>query len=212
MIEVAVEKQLGGFRLDAAFASETHGITALYGRSGAGKTSLVNALAGLLRPDRGRIVVDGEVLFDSERNIDLAPERRRLGYVFQDGLLFPHYTVRGNLLYGARGGDAAADFDAVVALLGIAHLLDRRPGALSGGEKQRVALARALIREPLLLLCDEPTGNLDQASANVVASLLLELHQRQETILMVVTHSAELAFRFPVRYELRHANLHPAGA
>ena len=90
--------------------------------------------------------------------------------------------------------------------------LDHRPSELSGGEKQRVALARALIRQPLLLLCDEPTGNLDEASADMVAALLLELHRQQETILIVVTHSAELAARFPLRYELRHANLHPAGA
>jgi lipoprotein-releasing system ATP-binding protein len=99
-----------------------------------------------------------------------------------------------------------------LAQVGLSGRLDHRPAELSGGEKQRVALARALIRKPLLLLCDEPTGNLDQASADVVASLLLELHQRQETILIVVTHSAELAARFPLRYELRNANLHPAGA
>ncbi|HUB97831.1 MAG TPA: ATP-binding cassette domain-containing protein, partial [Stellaceae bacterium] len=140
MIEVAVEKRLGSFTLDAHFTSQTTGITALYGRSGAGKTSLVSAFAGLLKPDRGRIVVDETVLFDSDRGVDLAPERRRVGYVFQEGLLFPHFSVRGNLTYGRRrGAEGAVDFATIVELLGIGHLLSRRPADLSGGEKQRVA-------------------------------------------------------------------------
>ena len=193
MIEVAVEKRLGGFSLDAKFASPAHGITALFGRSGAGKTSLVNALAGLLRPDRGRIVVRGEVLFDSERGIDVAPERRRLGYVFQDALLFPHYTVRGNLSYGRRAGAGAGevDFDAVVALLGIEALLDRRPGALSGGEKQRVALGRALLAGPRLLLMDEPLAALDQARKAEIMTFIERLRDELRIPIVYVTHAMD---------------------
>jgi len=191
MIEVAVEKQLGAFRLDAKFASDARGITALFGRSGAGKTSLVNALAGLMRPDRGRIAVEGEVLFDSERGIDLPPERRRLGYVFQDGLLFPHYTVRGNLTYGRRAGGREADFDAVVALLGLERLLDRRPAALSGGEKQRVALGRALLAGPRLLLMDEPLAALDQPRKAEILPFIERLRDELRIPIVYVTHAME---------------------
>ncbi len=191
MIEVAVEKRLGAFSLDAKFAAPAHGITALYGRSGAGKTSLVNALAGLMRPDRGRIVVEGEILFDSERGIDVAPERRRLGYVFQDALLFPHYTVRGNLSYGRRAGAHEVDFDAVVALLGIAHLLDRRPGSLSGGEKQRVALGRALLAGPRLLLMDEPLAALDQSRKAEIMPFIERLRDELRIPIVYVTHAMD---------------------
>ncbi len=190
MIEVAVQKRLGGFVLDATFACPAHGIVALYGRSGAGKTSVVNALAGLLRPDRGRIVVRGEVLFDSERGIDLAPERRRLGYVFQEGLLFPHYTVRGNLTYGRRA-NGAVDFDAVVTLLGLEQLLDRRPGALSGGEKQRVALGRALLSGPRLLLMDEPLAALDPPRKAEILPFIERLRDELRIPIVYVTHAME---------------------
>ena len=119
--------------LAAKFVAPSAGITALFGRSGAGKTSIVNALAGLLTPSRGRIVVRDEILFDSEQRIDVPPNRRRLGYIFQEGRLFPHYSVKGNLLYGAKRTDATS-FDRIVALLGLGDLLRRRPGDLSGGE------------------------------------------------------------------------------
>ncbi len=136
MIEIDVEKRLGSFTLEARFSAPSAGITALFGRSGAGKTTVVNMLAGLVRPDRGEIVVDGEVLFSSARGIDLPTRRRRLGYVFQEGRLFPHYSVHGNLAYGAprRRRDLAISFAAVVKLLGLEALLERRPGDLSGGE------------------------------------------------------------------------------
>jgi len=193
MIEIAVEKRLGSFLLDANFEAQSTGITALFGRSGAGKTSVANAVAGLLRPDRGRIVVAGEVLFDSTRGIDLAPERRRLGYVFQDGLLFPHYSVRGNLLYGRRAAerDAAISLDAVVALLGLETLLERRPAGLSGGEKQRVALGRALLAGPRLLVMDEPLASLDQPRKAEILPFIERLRDELAIPIIYVTHAME---------------------
>ncbi|HEX3969709.1 MAG TPA: ATP-binding cassette domain-containing protein, partial [Stellaceae bacterium] len=155
MTEIAIAKTLGSFSLDVKLEAPESGITALFGRSGMGKTSVINALAGLMRPDRGRIVVGGTTLFDSARGINLPPEKRRLGYVFQESRLFPHYSVRGNLLYGAKKDGTGPSFDAVVDLLGIKELLARRPAALSGGEKQRVAIGRALLASPRLLLMDE---------------------------------------------------------
>src|SRR2546421_2283209 len=140
MLTVAVEHHFGGFVLDAAFDS-AGGLTALFGRSGAGKTSLVNAIAGLIRPDRGYVALDGEVLTDTERGVFVPARRRRIGYVFQEGRLFPHLTVRQNLLYGrwfAPKGGPAGEIDHVIELLGIGALLQRRPADLSGGEKERV--------------------------------------------------------------------------
>jgi len=191
MIEVAVEKKLGSFALDVKFTADSTGITALYGRSGAGKTSLVNALAGLSKPDRGRIVVEGEVLFDSEAGIDLPPERRRLGYVFQEGLLFPHYAVRGNLLYGRRRGAEGVPFATVVTLLGLEGLLDRKPASLSGGEKQRVALGRALLAGPRLLLMDEPLASLDQPRKAEILPFIERLRDELAIPIVYVTHAME---------------------
>lgn len=154
----------GGFALQAQFACAP-GLTALFGRSGAGKTTLVNAIAGLLTPQRARISINGRVLSDTQAGIHVPPHQRRIGYVFQDARLFPHLTVRNNLLYGrffARRNDIIT-FDHVVDLLGIAHLLQRRPATLSGGEKQRVAIGRALLARPRLLLMDEPLASLDEA-------------------------------------------------
>ena len=159
MLEIDVAKSFGGFALEAEVRCEARGLTALFGRSGAGKTSLVNLLAGLSRPDRGRIAVSGTVLFDSTAGVDLPPERRRLGYVFQEGRLFPHLSVRGNLNYGLRRVPAAErliGLEQIVESARHRRLLDRRPRDLSGGEKQRVALGRALLANPRLLLMDEP--------------------------------------------------------
>jgi molybdate transport system ATP-binding protein len=164
MLEVDIKRRVGGFALDVAFAAPTPGVVALFGVSGAGKSSVVHALAGLARPDAGRIALDGEVLFDAAAGIDVPAERRRAGVVFQDARLFPHLSVAGNLRYGWKRAAAAGrriGFDAVVALLGIAPLLDRRPHTLSGGERQRVALGRALLAQPRLLLMDEPLASLD---------------------------------------------------
>jgi molybdate transport system ATP-binding protein len=164
-LSVEVEKTLGEFSIAAHFTGDS-GITALFGPSGAGKTSIANMIAGLLRPDRGRIVLDGETLFDSDGGIDMPPRRRRAGYVFQDGRLFPHLSVRRNLDYGRWMQGLPRDrptFDRICDLLDIGHLLTRRPGALSGGERQRVALGRALLMQPRLLLLDEPLASLDAA-------------------------------------------------
>ena len=199
-----------------SFSLQRGDAAAIMGPSGAGKSTLLYILGGLEQPTSGTVTLDGRNPFTLSEK-DLAAFRNQsIGFIFQDHCLLPQCSVIENVLVptlvsrdGASYMDRARD---LLAQVGLSDRLDHRPAELSGGEKQRVALARALINKPLLLLCDEPTGNLDQASADVVASLLLELHQRQETILMVVTHSAELAARFPLRYELRNANIHPVGA
>ncbi|MBK1698681.1 molybdenum ABC transporter ATP-binding protein [Rhodovibrio salinarum] len=194
MLDVSVVKSLGPFGLNAHFTCPAKGIVALFGRSGAGKTSLVNALAGLVRPDAGRIAVGESVLFDSDHGIDLLPENRRIGYVFQEGRLFPHYSVRGNLLYGAKRApkDAAGvTLDQVVALLGLGDLLSRRPRDLSGGEKQRVALGRALLARPRLLLMDEPLASLDQPRKEEVLPFIERLRDELDLPIVYVTHAME---------------------
>ena len=193
MIEIDVEKRLGAFLLEARFNVPATGVTALFGRSGAGKTTLVNLLAGLERPDRGRIAVGSTVLFSADEGIDVPPERRRLGYVFQEGRLFPHYSVRGNLTYGRRGGarGAAIGFDAVVALLGLEALLDRRPGDLSGGEKQRVAIGRALLAQPRLLLMDEPLASLDAPRKAEIMPFIERLRDELHIPTIYVSHAME---------------------
>ncbi len=193
MIEIDIEKRLGDFHLEAHLAAPETGITALFGRSGAGKTSIVNALAGLLKPDRGRISVGGETLFDSTRGIDLPPERRRLGYIFQEHRLFPHYSVKGNLIYGGNGAknQDAISFDAVVALLGIENLLARRVAELSGGEKQRVAIGRALLASPRLLLMDEPLAALDAARKAEILPFIARLRDELHLPIVYVSHAME---------------------
>jgi lipoprotein-releasing system ATP-binding protein len=177
----------------------------IMGPSGSGKSTLLYMIGALEPPSSGTIMLDGQNPFQLKQK-DLASFRnRQIGFIFQDHCLLPQCSVLENVLTPTlvaatnQGEDRALE---LLKLVGLADRLDHRPAQLSGGEKQRVALARALVTKPRLLLCDEPTGNLDHKSAEVVASLLLELHQQQETILMVVTHSAELAARFPMRYEL----------
>ena len=191
MLAVEVEKKLGDFSVAATFEAPD-GVTALFGPSGSGKTSIVNMVAGLITPDRGRIVANGTVLFDSARRLCVSPHRRGIGYVFQDGRLFPHMTVAQNLDYGRRMYRIPADAgerERVIALLDIARLLDRRPGKLSGGERQRVAIGRALLMRPHLLLLDEPLASLDQARKREIFPYLLRL--RDETVPMIyVSHNA----------------------
>ena len=199
-----------------SFSLQRGDAAAIMGPSGAGKSTLLYILGGLEQPTSGTVTLDGRDPFTLSEKELAAFRNRAIGFIFQDHCLLPQCSVLENVLVPtlvSRDGDGYVDrARGLLAQVGLSDRLDHRPAELSGGEKQRVALARALINKPLLLLCDEPTGNLDQASADVVASLLIELHQRQETILMVVTHSAELAARFPLRYELRNANLHPVGA
>jgi len=191
MLEVEIQHRLGRFALDVGFASGA-GLTALFGRSGAGKTSVVNIIAGLIRPERGRVVVDGNVLLDTARGIFVPMHRRRIGYIFQEGRLFPHLTVRQNLLYGrwfSRRGGRQATIGEVGALLGIEHLLDRRPGALSGGEKQRVAIGRALLANPRLLLMDEPLAALDTPRKDEILPYIEKLRDEAGIPIVYVSHA-----------------------
>ena len=163
MIEINFKKRYPGLAIDVAVSAPEQGITALFGRSGAGKTSIIQAVAGAVRPDEGRIAIGDRIFFDSAQRVDLPIHERRVGYVFQDSRLFPHLNVRRNLLYGfsRASGEKRITVDAVVDLLGIGQLLDRRPHNLSGGERQRIAIGRALLSQPKLLLMDEPLSSLD---------------------------------------------------
>jgi molybdate transport system ATP-binding protein len=190
-ITVAVRHRLGGFTLDAAF--ETHGsLTAISGASGSGKTTVINTIAGLIRPDDGRIAVNGDVLLDTAGGIFVPAHRRRIGYVFQDARLFPHLTVAQNLGFGRwfapREGRYASESQ-VLELLGIGHLLKRRPSALSGGEKQRVAIGRALLASPRLLLMDEPLASLDDARKAEILPYIERLRDEFRVPIVYVSHS-----------------------
>jgi molybdate transport system ATP-binding protein len=192
MLDVAIRTRLGDFVVDAAFTAPTPGVTALFGPSGAGKTSIVRALAGLMRPVQGHIRIGDAVFFDSRRGIDVPAERRRVGYVFQDARLFPHLSVADNLRYGlsrAPADDRPIRFDAVVSLLGIDALLARRPYALSGGEKQRVAIGRALLSQPRLLLMDEPLASLDAARKAEVLPYIERLRDELSLAVVYVSHA-----------------------
>ncbi len=193
MLQVDIDKTLGRFTLSARFES-AGGVTALFGRSGAGKSTLVNAIAGLVRPDRGTIRLDDEVLFDADRHVNLPVRRRAIGYVFQEGRLFPHYSVRGNLMYGRRRTPRRrrwGSFDQIVELLGIGDLLRRRPASLSGGEKQRVAIGRALLQSPRLLLMDEPLAALDPARKEEILPYIERLRDEMKLPIVYVSHSVD---------------------
>jgi molybdate transport system ATP-binding protein len=192
VIALDVEKRLGDFALAAKF-EVAGGATALFGPSGAGKTSIANLIAGLLTPDRGRIALDGAVLFDAAARIDVPSHRRRIGYVFQEGRLFPHLSVRRNLDYGRWMSGHARDealAGRIVEMLDIGHLLDRRPGKLSGGERQRVAIGRALLMRPRLLLLDEPLASLDAGRKQEILPYLLRLRDDAKVPMLYVSHNA----------------------
>jgi molybdate transport system ATP-binding protein len=193
-LAVDIDTTIGTFRLDARFASDGR-VTALFGRSGAGKTTIVNVIAGLLRPARGSVVVDDAVLLDTQRGVFVPPHHRGIGYVFQEGRLFPHLSVRGNLTYGRRfaatrhrPGPKLAD---IAALLGIAPLLDRRPGDLSGGEKQRVAIGRAMLANPRLLLMDEPLAALDRRRRDEILPYVERLRDEAGMPIVYVSHAVD---------------------
>jgi molybdate transport system ATP-binding protein len=186
--EIRVSKRLGDLALEVDLASDA-AVVALFAPSGAGKTTLLNLVAGLATPDAGRIAIAGETLFDGAAGIDLPPERRRIGYVFQDRRLFPHLSVRANLLYG-RGERRPADIAPTLDLLGIAHLLDRWPATLSGGEAQRVAIGRALLADPRVLLFDEPLSHLDRARRDEILRLIGRLRDETRLPILYVTHDA----------------------
>ena len=189
-MQVSIQKQLEAFALQVSFVLASHGITILWGASGSGKTTLLQCLAGLLRPDAGRIACREAVWFDAERGVCLAPERRRLGYVFQDVRLFPHLSVRSNMLFGRRfRGPSGVSFEDVVALLGLGRLLHRTPSDLSGGEKQRVAVGRALLACPELLLMDEPLTGLDRGKREEIMAYVKAIPERFGVPILYVTHS-----------------------
>jgi len=191
MLQVQVCRRLGAFSLDVNFNVDANEILAVHGPSGSGKTTLINLLAGLERPDSGRIVIDDRVLFDSAGGIDVKPEARRIGYVFQDCRLFPHMSVASNLRYGRHRRTSSADFDQVVALLDLQAHLGRRPLSLSGGEKQRVAIGRALLSGPQILLLDEPLASIDQQRKEEILPFIRRLRDEFDLPIVYVTHAPD---------------------
>jgi molybdate transport system ATP-binding protein len=201
MIRVDVALKLGAFDLSVAFENEA-GITALFGRSGSGKSMTINLIAGLARPDRGRIVLEDRVLVDTEAAVFLPKHRRRVGLVFQDAQLFPHLTVKQNLMFGrwfAPASEAGVAFDKVVDTLGIGHLLNRHPGRLSGGEKQRIAIGRALLASPKILLMDEPLASLDSERKLEILPLIESLRDEFHMPIVYVSHAVEEVARLAAR-------------
>src|SRR5262245_844595 len=193
MLAVDVEKRLGNFLIAARFETAARA-TALFGASGSGKTTLVNMIAGLVVPDRGRIAFGDMVLFDAKERINVPVHRRRIGYVFQEGRLFPHLKVAANLDYGRRMWRLArdpAETQRIVDMLDIAHVLDRRPGRLSGGERQRVAIGRALLMRPRLLLLDEPLASLDATRKREILPYLERLRDETGVPMVYVSHQAD---------------------
>ena len=193
--DVDVAARVGEVEIACAFTADT-GLTILFGPSGAGKTSVLNMIAGLLRAARGHVRVGGETLFDAAAGIDLPPEQRRAGYVFQDSRLFPHQSVRANLLYGARGEARLAE---TTAFLGIGDLLDRWPKTLSGGEARRVAIGRALLSDPAFLLLDEPLSSLDATRRAGIEEVIVRLRDEARLPIVMVTHDAGEAERLATR-------------
>ena len=208
MLRLSVVKRWEGFELRAQLDAPTPGVLALFGRSGCGKTTLINIISGLLQPDEGRVELDGVVLTDTGSRIRIPAERRRVGYVFQDARLFPHLSVLANLRYGERRAPTEArsiGLDEVLALLGLEPLLRRRPYQLSGGERQRVALGRALLAQPRLLLLDEPLSALDAARREDVLPYLEALRDRLSIPMVYVSHQLDEVLRLATDIALMEA-------
>ncbi len=190
---VRVSSRLGAFTLDADFTADGR-VVALFGPSGSGKSTILRMIAGLQRPNAGRIALSGRLVFDSEAGVDLSPRRRHVGYVFQDGLLFPHLSVRRNLLYGAwarKAPPVKALYERTLEILAIGHLLERMPVALSGGERQRVAIGRALLSNPAALLMDEPVSALDLESRGEILPYIEALTKATAVPILYVSHARE---------------------
>ena len=183
--DIAIEKRRGDAQVSCRIAGGA-GITVLFGPSGVGKTSVLDMVAGLLRPDSGHVRVGSELLFDAAAGVDVAPERRRAGYVFQDARLFPHLSVRANLVYGCAGD--ADGLGELAVRFGIAHLLDRWPRTLSGGEARRVAMGRALLAKPRFLLLDEPLSSLDRPRREEIMGVIEQLRDESGLPILMVTH------------------------
>ena len=196
--DLDLTRRLGDAVIACRIVADT-GLTVLFGASGAGKTSVLNMVAGLIAPDAGHVRVGGETLFDAVAGIDVPVAARRAGYVFQEPRLFPHLRVRANLLYGRRGDDGGLDVDETIALLGIAHLLDRWPRTLSGGEARRVAIGRALLSDPRFLLLDEPLSSLDRARREEIMVLIERLRDAVRMPILMVTHDRDEAARLGTR-------------
>lgn len=191
MLDIHIVKTVGDFTLDAQFQVPSAGVTGLVGPSGAGKSTLFACLSGLSRPDDGHIVVDGVTLFDKRRGICIPPANRDIGIVFQDGHIFPHMSVRRNLLYGRRRAKHGLPFEEVVALLDLGAHLGRRPASLSGGERQRVAIGRALLSQPRLLLLDEPLNGIDPARKQEVLAYLDRIACQSGIPMIYISHAPE---------------------
>jgi len=207
MLKVTAKKRRGAFQLDANFELATPGVVALFGRSGCGKTTLVNVIAGLLAADSGHIALDDAVLLDTDLRIDVPAETRRIGYVFQDARLFPHMRVEANLRYALKRA-AVAPFigmDRVVSLLDLAPLMGRRTHELSGGERQRVAIGRALLSQPSLLLLDEPLASLDASRRDEVLPYLENLRDQLAIPMVYVSHNFDEVLRLATRLVLMEA-------
>lgn len=201
-IQASVRVGLGRFRLEAEFDVPASGVTALFGRSGSGKTSILRWIAGLVKAEHGRLCVNGEIWEDTERGIHLPSHRRAIGYVFQESGLFPHLSVRENLLFGVKrtpGGVVKAELGRAIDMMEIGGLLDRSPLYLSGGERQRVAIARSLLIRPQLLLLDEPLSALDEESKAAIFSCLEKMKAETKTPIFYVSHSTAEVERFADR-------------
>ncbi|CCW31167.1 Molybdenum import ATP-binding protein ModC [Xenorhabdus nematophila F1] len=194
MLELDFEQRLGELHMQVATTLPPESITAIFGLSGAGKTSLINVIAGLTRPQKGKVILNDRILVDVEQKIFLPPEKRRIGYVFQDARLFPHYRVKGNLQYG-MAPEMKSQFDNIVGLLGLEHLLSRFPATLSGGEKQRVAIGRALLTGPEILLMDEPLASLDLPRKRELLPYLEKLSEDVKIPVLYVSHSLDEILR-----------------